>query len=69
MLATVEQRIKTSEKNVTDKLEQLHTAALTEIAELRQLLLTKNDEMAASIEALSGLFVVPPSGASSQGPV
>lgn len=76
MLATVEQHIKTSEKNVIDKLEELHAATSKEIAELRQLMLTKHDEMAASnaamaasIEALGGLFVVPPSGAFSQGPV
>lgn len=58
MLAIVEQRIAASEKKVMDKLEQQHTTALNEMAELRRLLVSKNDAIAASIQALSGLLGV-----------
>lgn len=58
MLATIEQRINTSEKRVIAKLEQHHAETLKEIAELRGLLVSKNDAVAASIQSLSSLFGV-----------
>lgn len=58
MLAIVEQHVNASEKKIMARLEQQHAAALNEIAELRRLLISKNDAVVASIQSLSSLLGV-----------